>query len=316
MMASKGVAVVAVGGNSLIKDEKHKTIQDQYTAACESMHHIADMIQSGWDVVVTHGNGPQVGFILRRSELSQKELHEVPLDYCGADSQGAIGYMFEQALYNEFRLRGIQKPVVSVVTQTIVDHNDKAFQNPTKPIGSFMSEEEAKKRQAADGWVVVEDAGRGWRRVVASPIPVKIVEAPAIQSLIQNGFTVVGVGGGGIPVIQKENGDLTGVEAVIDKDFGSAVLASLIHADLFVISTAVEKVAINFNKPDQKWLDHMTADEARQYMAEGHFAKGSMLPKIQAILRFLDNGGKKALITNPENISRALNGETGTWIVR
>jgi carbamate kinase len=315
-MASKGVAVVAVGGNSLIKDEKHKTIQDQFVAACESMHHIADMIQSGWDVVVTHGNGPQVGFILRRSELSQKELHEVPLDYCGADSQGAIGYMFEQALYNEFRLRGIQKPVVAVVTQTIVDHNDKAFQNPSKPIGSFMSEVEAKKRQVSDGWVVVEDAGRGWRRVVASPIPVKIVEAPAIQSLIQNGFTVVGVGGGGIPVIQKENGDLTGVEAVIDKDFGSAVLASLIHADLFVISTAVEKVAINFNKPDQKWLDHMTADEARKYMAEGQFAKGSMLPKIQAILRFLDNGGKKALITNPENISRALMGETGTWIVK
>jgi carbamate kinase len=315
-MASKGVAVVAVGGNSLIKDEAHKTIKDQYVAACESMHHIADMIQQGWDVVVTHGNGPQVGFILRRSELSQNELHEVPLDYCGADSQGAIGYMFEQALNNEFRKRGIQKPVAAVVTQTIVDRNDKAFQNPTKPIGSFMSEEEAKKRQAQDGWVVVEDAGRGWRRVVASPIPVKIVEAPAIQSLIQSGFTVIGVGGGGIPVIEQADGDLTGVEAVIDKDFGSAVLASLIGADLFIISTAVEKVAINFNKPNQKWLDKMTVDEAKQYMAEGHFAKGSMLPKIQAILKFMEAGGKQALITNPENISRALNGETGTWIVR
>ncbi len=315
-MASKGVAVVAVGGNSLIKDEAHRSIPDQYAAACESMHHIADMIVSGWDVVVTHGNGPQVGFILRRSEISQTELHEVPLDYCGADSQGAIGYMFEQALNNEFRTRGINKPVAAVVTQTIVDRNDKAFQNPTKPIGSFMSEAEARKRQETDGWVVVEDAGRGWRRVVASPIPMKIVEAPAIQSLIQAGFTVVGVGGGGIPVVELPNGSLAGVEAVIDKDFGSSVLANLIQADLFVISTAVEKVAINFNKPDQKWLDRMTVAEAKQYMAAGHFAKGSMLPKIQAILNFLEKGGKEALITNPENISRALRGETGTWIVR
>lgn len=315
-MASKGIAVVAVGGNSLIKDKTHSTVPDQFTAACESMHHIADMIESGWDVVVTHGNGPQVGFILRRSEISVKELHEVPLDYCGADSQGSIGYMFEQALYNEFHKRGMEKHVAAIVTQTIVDHNDKAFQNPTKPIGSFMSEEEAKKRRDQDGWVVVEDAGRGWRRVVASPIPVKIVEAPAIQSLVRSGYVVVGVGGGGIPVVEKENGDLIGADAVIDKDFGSSVLASLIHADLFVISTAVEKVAINFNKPDQKLIDRMTVSEAKKYMAEGQFAKGSMLPKIQAILRFLENGGKQAIVTNPENISKALRGETGTWIVK
>lgn len=315
-MASKGIAVVAVGGNSLIKDKAHSTVPDQFTAACESMHHIADMIESGWDVVVTHGNGPQVGFILRRSEISVKELHEVPLDYCGADSQGSIGYMFEQALYNEFHKRGMEKHVAAIVTQTIVDHNDKAFQNPTKPIGSFMSEEEAKKRRDQDGWVVVEDAGRGWRRVVASPIPVKIVEAPAIQSLVRSGYVVVGVGGGGIPVVEKENGDLIGADAVIDKDFGSSVLASLIHADLFVISTAVEKVAINFNKPDQKSIDRMTVSEAKKYMAEGQFAKGSMLPKIQAILRFLENGGKQAIVTNPENISKALRGETGTWIVK
>jgi len=314
-MPEKKVAVVAVGGNSLIKDEAHRSVKDQYAAAAESMHHIADMIQQGWDVVVTHGNGPQVGFILRRSELSQHELHEVPLDYCGADSQGAIGYMFEQALNNEFRARGIKKPVAAIVTQTIVDRNDKAFQNPSKPIGSFMKEADAKARQATEGWVVVEDAGRGWRRVVASPIPQRIVEATAIRALVDLGFTVVGVGGGGIPVVELENGDLAGVEAVIDKDFGSSVLANLIQADLFVISTAVEKVAINFNKPNQQWLDRMTAAEARAYMKEGHFAKGSMLPKIQAILNFLDAGGKQALITNPENISRALQGETGTWIV-
>jgi carbamate kinase len=314
-MEKKGVAVVAVGGNSLILDEKHKTIPDQYAAGAESMKHIVDMIEAGWDVVVSHGNGPQVGFILRRSEIAMNELHPVPLDYCGADTQGAIGYMFVQALHNEFLKRGIKKNAVAVVTQTIVDRNDKAFQNPTKPIGSFMDEKTAKEHAEKDGWSIVEDAGRGWRRVVPSPIPSKIVEAPAIKDLIDKGFTVVGVGGGGIPVIETENGDLVGVEAVIDKDFGSAVLAALINADLFIISTAVEKVAINYNKPDQKWLDTMTVAEAKQYLADGHFAKGSMLPKIQAVLKFFEEGGKRAIITNPENIGRALKGETGTHIV-
>ncbi|HMD88414.1 MAG TPA: carbamate kinase [Anaerolineaceae bacterium] len=315
-MEKKGVVVVAVGGNSLIKDEQHKSIPDQYAAGVESMHHIVDMIEQGWEVVVTHGNGPQVGFINRRSELSRHELHEVPLDFCGADTQGSIGYMFAMALDNEFHARKMDKKSAAVVTQTIVDRNDKAFQAPSKPIGSFMDEKTAKERAAKEGWVVVEDAGRGWRRVVASPIPVKIVEAKAIRTLIDAGFTVVGVGGGGIPVIEDENGDLKGVEAVIDKDFGSSLLATLINADMFVISTAVEKVAINYNKPNQKWLDRMTVKEAKAYMAEGHFAKGSMLPKIQAILRFLEAGSKQAIITSPENIGRALKGETGTWIVR
>ena len=314
-MEKKGVAVVAVGGNSLIKDASHKSVPDQYTAASESMNHIAEMIAQGWDVVVTHGNGPQVGFIQRRSELSRHELHEIPLDYCGADTQGAIGYMFVMALHNEFLNRGMDKKAVAVVTQTIVDRDDPAFKNPTKPIGSFMDEKMAQERAEKENWSVVEDAGRGWRRVVASPIPQRIVEASAIRNLIDAGFTVVGVGGGGIPVIEEANGSLVGVEAVIDKDFGSSLLSTMINADLFVISTAVEKVAINFNKPGQKWLDRMTVAEAEAYMAEGHFAKGSMLPKIQAILRFIKNGGKQALITNPENIGRALKGETGTWIV-
>ncbi len=314
-MQSKGLAVVAVGGNALIKDKNHQTVPDQYQAAAETMKHIANMITEGWDVVVTHGNGPQVGFILRRSELASHELHEVPLDYCGADTQGAIGYMFQQALHNEFRLRGISKQAVTVVTQTIVDRNDPAFQNPTKPIGSFMDESAAKEKMAKEGWTMVEDAGRGWRRVVPSPIPQTIVEADAIRSLINQGFVVIAVGGGGIPVLQLENGDLTGVEAVIDKDFGSAILASMINADLFLISTAVEKVAINFNKPDQKWLDTMTVAEARKYLADGQFAKGSMLPKIEAILKFMDKGGKKALITDPEHIKDALEGKTGTWIL-
>jgi len=314
-MENKGLAIVAVGGNALIKDNQHKSVQDQFAAAVDTMAHIADMIAEGWNVVVTHGNGPQVGFILRRSELAAHELHEVPLDYCGADTQGSIGYMFQQALYNEFRQRNMSKSAVTVVTQTVVDRNDPAFQNPTKPIGSFMDENQAKMRMEKDGWTVVEDAGRGWRRVVPSPIPLRIVEADAINALIDKGFVVIGVGGGGIPVIETPEGKLIGVEAVIDKDFGAAILASMLKADLFLISTAVEKVAINFNKPNQQWLDQMTAAEARQYLQEGHFAKGSMLPKIQAILKYLDNGGKKALITDPAHIKDALNGKTGTWIL-
>jgi len=309
------VAVVAVGGNSLIKDEQHRTVQDQYEAARESMRHIAGMIQDGWDVVITHGNGPQVGFILRRSELARHELHEVPLDSCGADTQGAIGYQFQKALHNEFKKRGIQKEAVTVVTQVLVDKDDPAYQHPTKPIGSFMDEATAAQQREQEGWNVVEDAGRGWRRVVASPLPKAIVEKKAIEHLIQSGFTVIAVGGGGIPVVEDASGDLVGSEAVIDKDYASSLLANSIQADLLVISTAVEKVALNFGKPDVKWLDRMTLAEAKQHLAEGHFAKGSMGPKIQAIIWFLERGGKQALVTNPENIDRALRGETGTWII-
>lgn len=311
----KKVAVIAVGGNSLIKDKKHQSIPDQYEAAGESMGHIIDMLEEGWDCVVAHGNGPQVGFILRRAELALNELHRVPLDYCGADTQGSIGYMFQQNAYNEFKKRGMTKDACTVITQTLVDKNDQAFTNPSKPIGSFMEEDQARKHEAEDGWTIVEDAGRGWRRVVPSPIPQRIVEAPAIENLINQGFLVISVGGGGIPVVEREDGTLEGVEAVIDKDFGSAILASSIDADLFLISTAVEKVALNFNKPDQKWLDKMTVAEAKQYLEEGHFAKGSMEPKIKAIIKFLEMGGREALITNPENIGRALKGETGTRIV-
>jgi carbamate kinase len=308
------IAVVAVGGNSLILDEKHRTVQDQYTAAGESMKHIAGMIQAGWEVIITHGNGPQVGFILRRSELARHELHEVPLDSCGADTQGAIGYMFQKALHNEFKKRGMKKEAATIVTQVLVDKNDPAFQNPSKPIGSFMDEATAVKKRDKESWHVVEDAGRGWRRVVASPLPKRIIELSAIQTLIRSGMTVVAVGGGGIPVIEDEQGDLVGVEAVIDKDYASALLANSIQADLFVISTAVEKAALNYNKPNQQWLDRLTLAEARKYQAEGHFAKGSMGPKIQAIISFLERGGKQALVTNPENIGRALAHETGTWI--
>lgn len=312
------IAVVAIGGNSLIKDAKHQTVEDQYQAAKETTYHIADMIEAGWDVAIGHGNGPQVGFILRRSEIAAKVegMHEVPLEVCGADSQGAIGYALQQNLQNELRRRGIKKSVVTVVTQVAVDPNDKAFQEPTKPIGSFMDEAEAKRRQQEMGWIVKEDAGRGWRRVVASPIPQEVVELEAVQTLLDVGTVVITVGGGGIPVIRKPDGDLQGVAAVIDKDYASSLLARLIKADLFLISTAVEKVALNYGKPNQQWLDRITLAEARQYLAEGtHFAKGSMAPKVQAIIWYLEAGGQQALITNPENIGRALKGETGTWIV-
>jgi carbamate kinase len=316
-MAGK-VAVVAIGGNSLIKDSKHQTVEDQYQAAKETCYHIADMVEAGWDVAIGHGNGPQVGFILRRSEIAAKVegMHEVPLEVCGADSQGAIGYALQQNLYNEYKRRGIKKAVATVVTQVLVDRNDKAFQHPTKPIGGFMDEAEAKRREKELGWNVVEDAGRGWRRVVASPIPMDVIELESVLALVKAGQTVITVGGGGIPVVRNEAGDLEGAAAVIDKDYASSLLAREIKADLFVISTAVEKVAINFGKPEQKWLDRLTVAEAKKYLEDGnHFAKGSMAPKIQAILWFLEAGGKQALITNPENIGRALKGETGTWIV-
>lgn len=314
-MSEKRVAVVAVGGNSLIRDETHKTIPDQYDAAHESMEHVAEMIAEGWNVVVTHGNGPQVGFILRRSELSRHELHDVPLDVCGADTQGAIGYMFQRALHNEFKRLGVKKKAVSVVTQMVVDQYDPAFKNPSKPIGSFLSKDAAEERAEKEGWTIVEDAGRGWRRVVPSPDPKRIVELDIIRSLIDDGYIVVAVGGGGIPVIEDENGDLEGVEAVIDKDLASALLANMVDADLLLISTAIEKVAVNFNTPEQQWLDTITLAEARAYQQAGHFGKGSMGPKIAAVINYLERGGKKALITNPENIVRALNGETGTVIV-
>lgn len=305
------LAVVAVGGNALVRQKGRETLPDQYAAACLTMPHVVAMIAEGWDVIVTHGNGPQVGFILRRSELSAHELHTIPLDYCGSNTQGSIGYMFQTALNNEFERRAMPNRAVTVVTQTLVDAHDPAFTNPTKPIGSFMSEEVARRHHEQDGWAVVEDAGRGWRRVVPSPTPIRIVQLDAILALVAAGFTVVGVGGGGIPVVQTPGG-LQGVEAVIDKDLASALLASSIDADLFMISTEVEKVAINFNTPQVQWLDRLSAEQARAYTAEGQFGKGSMEPKIKAVLQYLERGGKRALITNPENMVRALNGETGT----
>ncbi|MEM5773719.1 MAG: carbamate kinase [Anaerolineaceae bacterium] len=312
------VAVVAIGGNSLIKDKQHQTVEDQYKAASETTYHIAEMIEGGWDVAIGHGNGPQVGFILRRSEIAARVegMHEVPLEVCGADSQGAIGYALQQNLQNEFVRRGIDKPVATVITQVVVDQHDPAFQNPSKPIGGFMDEAEAQKRAKEMGWSVVEDAGRGWRRVVPSPLPRKVVELESVRALIKAGHVVITVGGGGIPVVEERPNVYKGCAAVIDKDYASSLLARTIDADLLLISTAVQKVALNFGKPDQKWVERMTLAEAKAYLEEGiHFSKGSMAPKIQAIIWFLEAGGRQAIITNPENIGRALKGETGTLIV-
>ncbi|MCK4804165.1 MAG: carbamate kinase [Spirochaetes bacterium] len=311
------LALIAIGGNSLIKDEEHKTVKDQYKAICETAVQIADIIEEGYDVILTHGNGPQVGFILRRSELAHEiaGMHIVPLVSCVADTQGAIGYQLQQALNNEFKKRGITKHAVTVVTQVEVDRNDQAFSNPTKPIGSFFSEELIKGiRKIHPDWHIVYDSGRGYRRVVASPAPKKIIEIEVIKALVKEGFCVIGVGGGGIPVFQNESGDYEGVDAVIDKDSASCLLASRLKADLFIISTSVEKICLQFGKPDQKPLDRINDEQARKYIDEGHFAPGSMLPKIKAVLYFLEHGGKEAIITAPGSLARAVKGESGTHI--
>lgn len=315
MAAQRKLAILAVGGNALILDEKHKSVKDQYAVCAATSVHIAGLVKAGYNVVVTHGNGPQVGFILRRSELARHELHEVPLDSCGADTQGAIGYQIQQAMGNLMRDWPDAPPVATVVTQVVVDEKDPSFQKPSKPIGSFMKEADALSHRDADGWNVVEDAGRGWRRVVASPHPKRIVELEVIRRLVQSGVVVVAVGGGGIPVIENADGSLTGTDAVIDKDLATSLLARELQADLLIICTAVNKVCLNYRKPNEKVIDRMTLAEAKQYLKEGHFAPGSMKPKIEAVIEFLEGGGKEALITDPEHLVAAIRGEAGTRIV-
>ena len=314
-MDDRGLIVLAIGGNSLIRDEQHRTVSDQWVLARETCHHIAEIIQAGHRVVVTHGNGPQVGFIIRRSELARHELHPVPLDSCDADTQGAIGYMIQQSLENEFLRRGLRKSAVALVTQVEVDAGSPAFANPTKPIGAFMDEATARARAAQEGWTIKEDAGRGWRRVVPSPEPRAIVEIEAIRALVQAGFVVTAVGGGGIPVTRDHEGQLHGVEAVIDKDHASSLLATELRADQFVITTAVCQVFLDYRKPGQRALSRLTTDEARRHLAEGQFGEGSMAPKIRAVVRYLEQGGKRAVITCPEELELAIDGRAGTEIV-
>ncbi len=309
------LAVIAIGGNSLIKDSKHMSVVDQYQAAGETSHHIAALVAAGYRVVVTHGNGPQVGFILLRSDLAKDMLHQVPLESCVADTQGAIGYQVGQTLANELRRQSLDQAVATVVTQVLVDKDDPAFTHPTKPIGPFYSEEDARKHEATDGWAMKEDAGRGWRRVVASPKPLRIIEESTIRLLLEQNVIVIAVGGGGIPIIENEKGELEGRPAVIDKDLASCLLAKNLKADLFIISTGVDKVAIDFKKPTQRELDQLTVAEAEQYLAEGQFPAGSMGPKIEAAIDFLKSGGGKVIITQPHLLEDAIAGKNGTHLV-
>ena len=307
--------VVALGGNALQEAGKPATAEAQLEVVEKTAEHIADIIGEGYEVVVAHGNGPQVGRLVLQNEYANDITPAMPFDVCGAMSQGMIGYHIQQGLSKVLRHRGSKARVATVVTQVVVDRNDPKFQNPSKPIGPFYKEDEAKAIAAEKGYVMKEDAGRGWRRVVASPVPVEIVELDAVKCLVDNGFVVVSVGGGGIPVIRKENGDLEGTAAVIDKDLASEKLAEDLNADALVILTAVEKVSINYNKPNQKDLSTLTVAEAKQYMAEGHFAPGSMLPKIEAAVKFVESKpGRRSIITSLDKAVEALEGKAGTTI--
>ncbi len=312
------IALIAIGGNSLIPDPSRSDIPHQWDAIRETCRHLADLIENGWRLVVTHGNGPQVGFILRRNELATSEVSPIPLDLMVADTQGGIGYMLQQALHNELYSRGIKRSVVTLITQTLVDGDDPAFAHPTKPIGAFLSEAQARTFEA-QGWQVMEDAGRGWRRIVASPQPRSIIEITAIRTLLAADQVVIAGGGGGIPVVQNASGELRelkGVYGVVDKDRTSALLATQLNADLLLISTGIEAVAVHFNTAQQQNLHETTVDELQRYADDGHFAAGSMGPKVEAAIGFVRATGQSALITDPPNIARALRHETGTWITR
>ena len=310
-------AVIAIGGNALILDGQKGTIAEQYQNARETSRHIASLVKEGWSVVLTHGNGPQVGFILLRSELvgDTAPVPALSLEMCVADSQGGIGHILGQALLNELAARGEPDRVACVLTHTVVAASDPAFGDPTKPIGPYYTEAEANRKRKRQGWSIVEDAGRGYRRVVASPRPLRIVETAQIKSLVEGGFIVIAVGGGGIPVVEESPGSYRGVEAVIDKDRASALLAASLGVPLLVLSTGVEQVAVHFRRPDQRWLERITVSEAKQYLEEGEFPKGSMGPKVEAAVSFLERGGQEVLITTPAALERAIVGETGTRIV-
>ena len=313
--SDKPLIVIAIGGNSLIKDAEHMDVVDQYRTAGETAHHIVPLVKAGFRVLVTHGNGPQVGFILLRSELARDKIHQVPLANCVADTQGSIGMQIAQSLQNEFRHQGVEQAVTAIITQCVVDEKDPSFRRPTKPIGPFMSEEEARQHERDDGWVIGEDAGRGWRRLVPSPTPLEVIELPAIRTLLDSGNLVIAAGGGGVPVIYRADGELRPRPAVIDKDAASCLLASELGASVFIISTDVDKVALNYGTAEQQEIDRMTAAECREHLAAGHFAAGSMLPKIESALKFLELGGEEVIITQPHNLRADLGSIYGTHIV-
>ncbi|MDR1045233.1 MAG: carbamate kinase [Candidatus Adiutrix sp.] len=312
---NKKIAVIAIGGNSLISSKGKESLEDQHMAVFETARHIADIIEAGYQAVVTHGNGPQVGFILARSDLAAHEIHRISLVIAVADTQGAIGYEIQQNLDNEMRRRGRKSRTVSLVTQVLVDKNDPGFKNPTKFIGGFYEESQLPEiRKNHPDWILKADANRGFRRVVASPRPQGIVELEAVENMVKAGFNVVTVGGGGIPVIE-ENGRLEGVPAVIDKDLATCLLAEKLKSDLLIISTGVPQVAINFGRPDEEKLGRVKAGQMARYLAEGHFPPGSMGPKIEAALNFLRNGGREVIITDPPNLGAAIKENKGTHII-
>lgn len=308
--------VLAFGGNALIEGDKN-SFPEQYTHLTQTIEYIAGLFLEGYRVLVVHGNGPQVGFTLRRSELAQHEVDPIPLDYAVAESQGAIGFMFQRALHNVLKERGKTARIATLVTQTCVDMNDPAFKNPSKPVGGFMSAEQAKKMQETLGWSIMEDAGRGWRRCVASPKPVSIVESELIGQLLDDGVLVIAGGGGGIAVSEQEDGSLAGVEAVIDKDLTAAILASDLHADVFIIPTGVPQVAIHYGKPNQQWLNELSITEAQGLIDTDEFGKGSMQPKVEAVLSYLAACPEgRGIITNPPSIQDALRKKAGTHFIR
>jgi carbamate kinase len=318
MPTTPRTAVIAVGGNALLDGGGPATIAEQFDAARRLAPQLCRLVADGWRVVLTHGNGPQVGFIMRRSDLVadiEPGLPQLGLDMAVADSQGSLGYILGATLQGEARASGLAQQVVALLTHTVVDPDDPAFGAPTKPIGSFYDEAVARRLADANGWAVAEDSGRGWRRLVGSPRPVRIVEQKAIETLVDAGFLVVAAGGGGIPVVQTPDGRLRGVEAVIDKDFASSLLATALRADLLCITTGVDRVAVNFGRPDERALDVVGIDEARRHLAGGQFPAGSMGPKIEAALGFLEAGGDEVLICSPDRLADALDGATGTRVI-
>lgn len=306
--------LIAVGGNSLIRAGQRGTIAEQAENARLTAVQIAGIAARGYRLVVTHGNGPQVGAQLLRSEAGSSQAYTLPLDVCVAMTQGEIGFTLQNSLEQAFKKRGVKRPIVTMVTRVVVDKNDPAFRRPTKPIGPFYSKKVAERKRLEHGWSIIEDAARGYRRVVASPLPKEIVELKAIKDCLDHNIVVIAVGGGGIPVVM-EHGRVRGIEAVIDKDRASALLASRLGINHFVISTEVPQVYINFNRPGQKALREMTLAEARQYLVEKQFTEGSMKPKIEAALKFLISGGKLVTITDPEHLVRAFEGKAGTRII-
>ncbi len=308
------LAVVAFGGNAISREKQEGNIPEQFENSRRSMQYVVDLIAAGYRVIITHGNGPQVGNILRRVEAAIGVIYPLPLYLCGAHTEGGMGLMLQQVLYNALRERGISMTPVTVIAQTMVDKDDPAFLNPSKPIGQFFTAEQIQERIDKEGWAVKEDAGRGYRRVVPSPRPVKIIEEAIIAHLADMGYPLITCGGGGVPVIEEE-GALKGVEAVIDKDLATSLLARDLKADILIITTSIEQVALNYKKPDERLLDRMTVPEARRYLGEGHFAPGSMGPKIEAAIEFTSVTGNPTVITLPERMMDALARKTGTWIL-